>query len=72
MFLNHFLLAHRRNFLNLLQYSSLFFPQLQDNIAFNSFDHHHLQMIEEKFYLLLENLGRLKHLNIPFELSLIF
>ena len=72
MFLNHFLLADRRNFLNLLQYYSLFFQQLQDDFACNFFDHHHLQMIEEKFYLLLENLDRLKHLNISFELSLIF
>ena len=72
MFLNHILFIDRRNFFYLSQYYNFLFSQLEDNIACNFFDHHHLQMIKQKVYLLLESLDQLKHLNICFELKLIF
>ena len=59
-------MADRVNFFYLSQHYNLLFPQLEDNIAYNFFDHYHLQMIRQKLYLLIKNLDQLKHLNICF------
>ena len=70
MFLFFFLLVDQKRFVH--QSWHFLFLQMEDNIVSNLFVVLYIQMINQKVYLLLENLNQLNNINIDLVFLLIF